>query len=119
MDHKNRGYDTLTFGAPITINGVRHNMAVVVRLEGKNYYKLHKVILPNGSMLTYINEKSTAERAGATEVVTSPTDNAFDNSILDSNKKVNSFNKNSIKFSLKDGKSRTLTDGQVKKKLAD
>jgi hypothetical protein len=38
IDHKNRGYDTLTFGAPITINGVRHNMAVVVRLEGKNYY---------------------------------------------------------------------------------
>ena len=34
------------------------------------------------------------------------------------NEKSEKSNKN-LKFSLKDGKSRTLTDGQVKKKLAD
>ena len=49
---------------------------------------------PSLPEIGYINEKSTAERAGATEVVTSPTDNAFDNIIDKTNKKVNTLSKN-------------------------
>lgn len=45
-NHKGRNIETITFAAPITVNGMRGNMAVVVRQEAKNYYKTHRVILP-------------------------------------------------------------------------
>ncbi len=80
INHKSRGYDTITFAAPVEIDGVRGNMAVVVRIEGKNYYKLHKVLMPE----TVLDNKkrSDAGTAAATkEVVDTPTDIASINSI--------------------------------------
>lgn len=64
----------------ITINGIRNNMAVVVRTEGKKYYKVHRVVLPDGSQLTFEqNKKDIAQRAGGVDNNSglSPTANVF------------------------------------------
>ena len=94
-NHKGRGYDTVTFAAPIEIDGVRENMAVVVRIEGKNYYKLHRVIM--SSSVDSNKKRNNAETAAATtSVVDTPTG-------IVSNKTI-SQKPNSVKtnFSLKD-----------------
>jgi len=78
-DHKGRGYGTVTIAAPVEINGIRGNMAAVVRLNDTgNYYKVHRILMPDGTQFVYENEKSTAEPAGAATngAVTSPTDSA-------------------------------------------
>jgi hypothetical protein len=54
LDHKNRGKHTITFGAPIVINGTRGNMAVVVNMQGKHAYAA-KVLLPDGSAFIFPN----------------------------------------------------------------
>ena len=51
INHKNRNIDTITFGAPVELNGVRGNMAVVVKTAGKNRYKAHRVLTPDGRMI--------------------------------------------------------------------
>lgn len=64
----------------ITINGIRNNMAVVVRIEGKKYYKVHRVVLPDGSQLTFEqNKKDIAQTAGGVDNNSglSPTANVF------------------------------------------
>jgi len=52
-NHKNRKIDTITFGAPVEINGVRGNMAVVVKTAGKNRYKAHRVLTPDGRVINF------------------------------------------------------------------
>jgi hypothetical protein len=75
--HKNRPYDTYTFAAPVEINGMRGNMAVVVRQDGKNYYKAHQIVMPDGTQMIIDEKRDTAERAGGVENNSglSPTDN--------------------------------------------
>lgn len=58
-NHKNRGYSSITFAAPIEINGIRGNMAVIVKQTGKNKYHTHRVLMPDGS--AFIFQKETAE----------------------------------------------------------
>lgn len=55
-NHKDRNYSTVTIAAPVVINGKRGNMAVVVKKTGKNYYKMHRVLTPDGKVLD-ISEK--------------------------------------------------------------
>ena len=87
-NHKERGYSTVTFAAPVEIDGVRGNMAIVVRMEGKNYYKLHRVLMPNGGLFEYKKE-SSAETAAATRgVVDTPTDTTFNKRIPQPSEKV-------------------------------
>ena len=87
-NHKGRGYQTVTFAAPIEIDGVRGNMAVVVRIEGKNYYKLHKVIMLSENFEN--KKRSGAERAAATlSVVDTPADTAPIDRISHNSKNVN------------------------------
>lgn len=62
-DHKNRSYDTITLAAPITVNGKRGNMAAVIKKTTGNYYKVHRVLTPEGS--TFLLSEST-EEAGPT-----------------------------------------------------
>ncbi len=89
-NHKNRTYDTFTFAAPIMINGQRGNMAVVVRQEDNNYYKVHRLLMPDGSQFILDEKRDTAERAGGVDNNSglSPTDNVSKISISDSNEKV-------------------------------
>ena len=46
--HKGRNYDTVTFAAPVEINGKRGNMAVVVKRTKGNRYKVHSILTPEG-----------------------------------------------------------------------
>ncbi len=88
-DHKKRGYSTVTIAAPVVINGVRGNMGVVVRQnEGNNYYKIHRILMPDGSVFVY-KSKSNAETAGANKLVTSPTDVASNTNISHKRSNVN------------------------------
>lgn len=49
--HKNRNVDSITFAAPVEINGIRGNVGVVVqRDESTNRYKTHRIITPEGNV---------------------------------------------------------------------
>ncbi len=86
--HKGREYDTTTFAAPVEINGYRGNMAVVVRQEDKNYYKVHRLLLPDGSQFVFNEKGDKAERAGQeNNLDLSPTDNVSIDSIPQTSKK--------------------------------
>lgn len=51
-----------------------HSMAVVIREEGKNYFKLHRVFMPDGSLFEFQETKrSNAETAGLRNANLSPT----------------------------------------------
>lgn len=94
-EHKGRNYDTTTFAAPVEINGVQGNMAVVVRSAGENYYKVHRLVLPDGSQFSFNKKGDIAERVGGAESSSglSPTDNISVNSISNIDEKVNAENK--------------------------
>ncbi|MGI5873141.1 MAG: hypothetical protein ACOX8R_00560 [Bacillota bacterium] len=81
-NHKGRDYGTVTFAAPVIINGVRGNMAVVVKRTGKNYYKMHRVISPTGKVLDMENAEPTYG-GGVTEngSLATPISSASDKSI--------------------------------------
>ena len=87
-DHKSRRYKTVTIGAPVVINGVRGNMAAVIRLDGENnYYKVHRILMPDGSSFVYENKISNAETAEwpqNNETTLSPADVAY-NDIVSQN----------------------------------
>ena len=57
-DHKSRGFSTVTIAAPIKINGVPGNMGAVVKRLGRNLYKTHRVLMPDGTAFTYEIEKA-------------------------------------------------------------
>ena len=62
--------------------------AVVVREEGKIYYKLHRVFMPDGSIFDFQYEKrSNAETAGLHKANWSPTDITSINSIPQNSEK--------------------------------
>lgn len=66
-DHKDRNYGTVTIAAPITINGKRGNMAVVVKRTSGNYYKVHRILTPDGSVFHLPEMTNEAESTPAGE----------------------------------------------------
>lgn len=58
-NHKGRGYGTITFAAPVEINGVRGNMAVVVRQTKGQRYDVRRILMPDGSAFVF-QEKANA-----------------------------------------------------------
>lgn len=58
--HKGRNYDTITIAAPVEINGVRVNMAAVVKRTKGNRYKVHRILTPTGRVFT-LDKKANAE----------------------------------------------------------
>lgn len=96
-DHKWRGYDTTTIAAPIEIDGVRVNMAVVVKMTKGYRYKVHRVLTPEGTTF-HLPGKANAEPTtggGITRVaysrggVAPPISSASMNSISDQSAKSN------------------------------
>lgn len=63
-DHKSRGFSTVTIAAPVSIGGVRGNMGAVVKMLGRNLYKTHRVLLPDGSVFSYETEKAEPKPLG-------------------------------------------------------
>lgn len=98
-DHKGRGYSTVTFAAPVVINGTRGNMAVVVRETSKNHYDMHRIVMPDGSAFTFA-EKTNAE-TGPTAATSNP-DALTQPTVSTSNISISTDGKNvNRKFSLK------------------
>ena len=58
--HKGRNYDTITIAAPVEINGVRVNMAAVVKRTKGNKYKVHRILTPAGRVFA-LDKKANAE----------------------------------------------------------
>jgi len=49
-NHKDRSLDTISFAAPVELNGKRGNMAVVVKIAGRSIYKTHRILTPEGKI---------------------------------------------------------------------
>ena len=64
-NHKGQGFPTYTFAAPVVINGKRGNIAVVVRKTGKYHYKMHRILMPDGSVYVYNDVNKNAEPTGS------------------------------------------------------
>ena len=60
-NHKLRDKHTITLAAPVELNGIRGNMAVVVNMRN-NMYKVHRILMPDGSMFKFEEIKKDAER---------------------------------------------------------
>lgn len=60
-DHKNRAKHTITFGAPVVLNGVRGNMAVVVNMRNNKYY-VHRILMPDGSTFKFDVKQKDAKQ---------------------------------------------------------
>lgn len=59
-NHKGRTKQTITFAAPVELNGTRGNMAVVVNKNGNHYYA-HRIVMPDGTAFRFSEEgKSNA-----------------------------------------------------------
>lgn len=94
VEHKGRDYDTVTFGAPVSLNGVRGNMAVVVRRADSDYYKVHRLIMPDGTQFIFnIKNKDIAETAGGVVENSglSPTDNISNTNLPQNENGVNTY----------------------------
>lgn len=59
-NHKNRNKSTITFAAPVILNGTRGNMGVVVNKKGNHYYT-HRIIMPDGSAFVFRKENDAAQ----------------------------------------------------------
>ena len=67
-DHKSREYGTVTIAAPVTIDGQRGNMAVVVKQTTDNFYKVHRILTPDGSVFEMnTNEAEPTPGGGVAE----------------------------------------------------
>jgi len=56
-NHKDRSLDTITFAAPVELNGKRGNMAEVIKIAGRNIYKTHRILTPEGNKFILYNPK--------------------------------------------------------------
>ena len=117
-NHKAREKQTVTFAAPVELNGIRGNMAVVVNKRGDHYYA-HRIVLPDGKTFVF-SEKNNATREPSRGVTVSgslaeTTSVASKNSISNSAENVNTILKNDadIRFSVGDGQTDADADTEV------
>lgn len=84
-NHKGRDHGTVTFAAPVTINGKTGNMAVVVKQTSDNFYKTHRILTPDGNLFE-LQETPNAEPTPAGESLLSsslatPIGSAFEDNV--------------------------------------
>lgn len=92
-NHKGRSKSTITFAAPVVMNGVRGNMAVLVNRNNDNY-NTHRIVMPDGSVFKFSGEKidTTPERSqgvAQTRSLAETADAVSDNSIPTNTQSVN------------------------------
>lgn len=111
-NHKDREKATITFAAPVEMNGIRGNVAVVVNRNGNNYYA-HRIVLPNGKNFVFGNKEDAARelQRGVTEngSLANATSAASANSLADVGEKVNPLNSLKITYDKRWG----VTDREV------
>lgn len=99
-NHKQREKHTVTFAAPVELNGIRGNMAVVVNMKNKKYY-VHRVLLPDGTAFKF-EQKNNAEqemqRGVPKRSLANATSSASNTSISQKSEKSNPFDENSSKI---------------------
>lgn len=97
-NHKNRGLDTITIAAPVELNGIRGNMAIVVKTAEKNRYKAHRILTPDGNIYT-LDEKKHKARKGtgiADQSLSNPTSCVLDDDTISQvNENVKPYSQNS------------------------
>ena len=98
-NHKNREKETVTFAAPVELNGIRGNMAVVVNRRGNTYYA-HRIVLPDGTEFRFAEKKNAVQgpKRGVTAKgsLAESTSTTFDNTIPQSDAESNT------KFSMRE-----------------
>lgn len=84
-NHKGRDFGTVTIAAPVEINGVRGNMAAVVKRTGKDHYHTHRILMPDGSAFEFLVQENTEPKpAGAlseTDTHATPMDPVSENRV--------------------------------------
>ena len=60
-NHKAREKQSITFAAPVELNGIRGNMGVVINKHG-NYYYAHRIVLPDGSVFKFSDKNKDTAR---------------------------------------------------------
>lgn len=92
-NHKDRRYHTLTFAAPVIINGVRGNMAATVIQTDGNNYRAHRILMPDGSSFEFVEKNNaatgTSDRADEMSRLNQSTDAASAPIVADSDPNVN------------------------------
>ncbi len=92
-DHKSRNKHTITFGAPVVLNGIRGNMAVVVNMRNNKYY-VHRILMPDGSTFKFDVKQKDAKQESQRGVpkgsLANATSSASKNSISQPSDSVNS-----------------------------
>ena len=106
-EHKGRReLDSITFAAPVEINGKRGNMGVVVqRTNGTNRYKTHRIIMPDGSVFVFENKKTETKTGGKPSDVEggTPIRSVFTDSVAQTEAEIKrEFADSDTKFSLRD-----------------
>ena len=106
IQHKERGVDSITFGAPVEINGVRGNVGVVVQTESRtNRFKTLRILLPNGKAFELVKIKEAEfETGGSPKELTSggtPIESASGGIITNPSKSVNPQNSEEAKGEMK------------------
>ncbi len=104
-NQKSRGYASYTFAAPITIGNDTGIMAVVVtRPNESNYYKIHRVLTPDGKEFLLDTEKTLpVKNAGGKTVDTAITEAPIsDNSVPQSPAEVKSNKPQNVMETVKD-----------------
>lgn len=91
-NHKNREKETVTLAAPVELNGIRGNMAVVVNRRGNTYYA-HRIVLPDGTEFRFAEKKNAVQgpKRGVTAKgsLAESTSTTFDNTIPQSDAESN------------------------------
>ena len=89
-NHKNRGYTSVTYGAPVTINGERVNEVVSVMFADKNRVHAFHVLMPDGTefVLKKIKTDPGMEEATPKGGVPSPTGSVSNGKLSQPGKKV-------------------------------
>ena len=99
-NHKGRVQASFTIAAPIEVNGVRGNMAVIVQRTTRNFYHAHRVLLPDNSNFTFTTEaikknKADSKRTGELPnkaLIAESVETAFKQSIAEESEKSNTQN---------------------------
>jgi len=91
-NYDNRGVRSVTFAAPVVVNGKRGNMAVVIKETTRRYYKMHRIITPDGNEYVFDENKKDTAHAGVVKdnsLANAQQQSSFDNSISSSEQNVN------------------------------
>lgn len=101
-NHKGRNYLSVTFAAPVEINGVKGMEAVVIKQTKGNRFSVARIIAPDGTAFVFKNKKDAEPTIGGGRPTTeaaavyTPISSTSETSISDSGEKFNE------KFSLKE-----------------